>query len=126
MKTRNLCAEDVVEFLKQIAQLNAGKIIVIRDRWSAYRKAMRLLGEQLPDRFEAEWLPAYAPDLNPIEFVWSKAKYADMANFVPENISALQETLSNNLSAYSSQPLLLKNFFLHTHLQPFVSIRKDQ
>ena len=31
-----------------------------------------------------EWLPAYAPDLNPVEPAWSHTKYGDLANYVPE------------------------------------------
>lgn len=126
MKTHNLCAEDIIDFLKPIAQAYSGKIIVILDRWSAHRKAMRLLVEQLPGKFEAEWLPAYAPDLNPVELVWNKAKYADMANFIPENINQLQKTIHDHLSSYATIQSLLIGFFCHTHLEPFVSLRKDQ
>jgi len=126
MKVHNLCADDVVEFLKQIAQVYSGKITVILDRWSAHRKAMRLLVEQLPGKFEAEWLPAYAPDLNPVELVWSKAKYGDMANFIPEDLAELQETVNENLSSYATKRSLLEGFFRHTNLDPFFSHGKDQ
>jgi transposase len=126
MKIHNLCAEDIVEFLKPIALLFPGKIIVVLDRWSAHRKAMRLLAEQLPNKFEPEWLPAYAPDLNPVELVWSQAKYAEMANYIPENIEALQSVVSNNLSSYATRHQLLEAFFNHTALEPFFSTRKDQ
>jgi len=126
MKIHNLRADDVVDFLKQIAQTCSGKIIVILDRWSAHRKAMRLLGEQFPGKFEAEWLPAYAPDLNPVELVWSKAKYGDMANFIPENLVELQETVKDHLSRYATKQSLLEGFLHHTNLDPFVSHGKDQ
>ena len=33
-----------------------------------------------------ERLPAYAPDLNPVEAVWSWLKYGQLANFVPDGV----------------------------------------
>lgn len=126
MKMHNLRAEDIIAFLTQIAQFYSGKIIVILDRWSAHRKAMRLLAEQFPGKFELEWLPAYAPDLNPVELVWSKAKYGDMANLIPENLAALQDTVQEHLANYATIQPLLAGFFRHTNLEPFASHGKDQ
>ena len=34
-------------------------------------------------RLDVEWLPAYAPDLNPVEQVWNRCKYTDLANHIP-------------------------------------------
>lgn len=43
----------------------------------------------------ASWLtvfrfPAYAPELNPQEFVWSAVKRKDMGNYCPETITCLR------------------------------------
>ena len=35
-----------------------------------------------------EWLPAYAPDLNPVEAMWSCTKYGDLANYTPDDLWA--------------------------------------
>jgi len=125
-KVHNLCAEHVVDFLGQIAQAYSGKIIVVLDLWSTHRKAMRLLALGLPGKFEAERLPAYAPDLNPVELVWSGAKYADMANSIPEGALDLQKAVRANLSNYAIQHTLLEGFLRHTKLQPFCSHGEDQ
>jgi len=42
------------------------------------------------DWFEVERLPGYAPDLNPVEMIWDHTKYADLANFFPENLQHLE------------------------------------
>ena len=48
--------------------------------------AHRSAAKRLPAvGFEIEWLPAYDPDLNPTEALRSRTKYADMANFVPDD-----------------------------------------
>jgi transposase len=39
---------------------------------------------------EFEWLPAYAPELNPVEARWSNTKYSDLANFVPDDTPHLK------------------------------------
>ena len=43
--------------------------------------AHRLL-QRFPNRVQIEWLPAYAPDLNPVEQVWNRTKYTDLANYI--------------------------------------------
>jgi len=46
-----------------------------------------------PDWFETEWLPAYAPELNPAEMLWNHTKYADLANFIPEDVNDLHQSV---------------------------------
>ncbi|WP_162271832.1 transposase [Gemmata sp. SH-PL17] len=36
-------------------------------------------------RVHLERLPPYAPELNPVELVWSWLKYAQLSNFVPRD-----------------------------------------
>ena len=46
---------------------------------SADRKAVRLLQQAHPDWFEVHWLPAYAPELNPVEMVWNRNANCEVA-----------------------------------------------
>ncbi|MBU0719532.1 MAG: transposase, partial [Planctomycetes bacterium] len=56
---------------------------LVMDRWQVHRAgALRLL-RSFPKRVEIEWLPAYAPDLNPVEQIWNRTKYTDLANYIP-------------------------------------------
>ena len=47
------------------------KFILVMDRYSSHRKAVRLLQKAGVDWFEVEWLPSYAPELNPVEMLWN-------------------------------------------------------
>ena len=38
------------------------------------------------DWLEIEWLPGYAPDLNPTEAVWNNIKGRELANFCADQI----------------------------------------
>jgi transposase len=61
-------------------------------------------------RIVVEWLPAYAPDLNPVEPVWSHTKYADLANFAPDDLAALEGAVVGSLTATRGQRSLLAAF----------------
>jgi transposase len=58
-------------------------------------------------RIVVEWLPAYAPDLNPVEPVWSHTKYADLANFAPDNLDTLEDAVFSSLADTRGQRALL-------------------
>ena len=81
------------------------------DRFSAHRKAVRMLQAQHPDWFEVEWLPAYVPDLDPVEMVWNHTKYADLANFIPDDVHHLYRAVTDSLKGTGRDPILLQSFF---------------
>jgi len=76
---QNIRFDAVITFLGLVHQHVKKKFILVLGRHSAHRKAVRLLQEQHPDWIEVVWLPADAPDLNPVEMVWNHSKYGDLA-----------------------------------------------
>jgi transposase len=82
--TENIRTPHVVSFLGQLhRQLHRHlrrPCLLVWDRWNVHRSASRWFEDRHPDWFEFEWLPAYAPELNPVEQVWNHAKYARLAN----------------------------------------------
>lgn len=82
------------------------------DRWSVHKAKTlcRYLGAHA-EKVRVEWLPAYAPDLNPVEQVWNHSKYADLANLAPEDIEELERLVSASISSTRSQTPLLRSFF---------------
>jgi hypothetical protein len=76
-----------------------GRVILIWDRWSGHRgAAIRALQAAHP-RLELHFLPAYAPELNPVEHLWSHIKWGELCNFAPRDVADLDATV---------QPLLHK------------------
>ena len=92
-------------------------MIVILDRWSAHRKAIRLLHEANVDWLQVEWLPAYAPELNPVEMLWNHTKYGDLANYLPEDKMALHQSITTSIQNAGKNPDLLHSFIRYTHLE---------
>lgn len=113
----NIRAEQVMAFLTLLHRWLGRKLIVVLDRLSAHRKAIRLLQAAHPDWLEVEWLPPYAPDLNPVEMVWNHTKYGALANFIPNDLDDLYQAVTCSLSKARSQPELLRSFFRRPRLE---------
>ena len=111
-------AEMVVKFLRELRKHLRGKVIVVWDGGSNHKGPLiRALCARHP-RPHLERLPAYAPDLNPVEQLWSYVKYARLPNFVPESLSPLDHTLRGELPAVGQTPSLLKALW-HGSKLPF-------
>jgi transposase len=113
----NIRFAEVMAFLSLLHRHLRRKFILVLDRYNAHRKAVRLLQAEHPDWFEVEWLPAYAPDLNPVEMVWNRTKYADLANFIPEDVHHLHQAVTTSLESTRAQSNLLRSFFRRPGLE---------
>ena len=82
----NIRTPHVLDFLSDLRRHLRRRAILIWDLWSVHRSAARQITETHPDWFDIEWLPAYAPDLNPVEHVWNHTKYGDLANFLADDL----------------------------------------
>ena len=88
VQRRNVRAPDLIRYLRALHQQHRGPLIVVLDRLNAHRSAVRRLQERGASWLTVEWLPAYAPELNPVEALWSHAKYSALANFAPDDLAA--------------------------------------
>ena len=86
-------SEDFVHCLRHILRLFRGPVIVLWDRLSAHRsKAVQALLAKHP-RLSIELLPPYAPELNPVDHLWSLMKRGDGANHSAQDMAELEETV---------------------------------
>lgn len=115
--SQNIHSEEVVVFLKHLHRHLGRKFIVVLDRYSVHRKGVRVLREEHPDWFDVEWLPAYAPDLNPVQGIWGHTKYADLANFIPEDVDELYDAVTTSIGDVRSDGDLPRSFFEHAQLK---------
>ena len=76
-------------------------------RWLCRPSPIRA-GDQ---RFRIEWLPPYAPDLNPVEHVWNHTKYGDLANYIPDDLPDLELDINWSINQPRRRPKLLRSFF---------------
>jgi len=109
----NIQTDDFETFVWTIIRHLGRPIILVMDRWSVHRAAARRLQARLGDRIEIEWLPAYAPELNPAEQVWKHTKYDDLPNFIPEDVLQLGRAVADSIRHTRDDQSLLRSFFEH-------------
>lgn len=106
----NITTAEAVQFIRWVQRSLGRRILLVWDRWNVHRSATRRLLERGAERVQVEWLPAYAPELNPAEHVWNHAKYTDLANFLPDDVRHLEEAVDESLEAMPHRPNLLRSF----------------
>lgn len=112
-------AAAVVAFLEGLLRHLRGKVVVVWDGGSNHKGPLvRDLLSRYP-RLHLERLPAYAPDLNPVEFLWGHLKYGLMANFVPRDARDLDRVVSAHLGRLEGQPAMIKSLWRGSKL-PFL------
>ena len=116
MYRHNIRAPQVEDFIRRQVERHR-RVVLILDRWNAHRTAVRRLQAAFGRRLHVEWLPAYAPDLNPAEQIWNHAKHADLANFSPDGIAHLARRVGLSFHCQSRRTHLLYSFFKTARLR---------
>jgi transposase len=113
----NVDAGAVLTMLRNLRRRHPGGFLLVLDRWSVHRSAVRQFLARGRGRVEVEWLPAYAPELNPVEHVWGRTKYTDLANFVPDQAEHLRREVEASLVKTRGRQATLRSFFAHAKLK---------
>src|SRR4051812_35337358 len=81
----------IVEFLKALSATIGKKVLIIWDRLQAHRsRLVREYVEQQRGTIALEYLPAYAPELNPVECIWGYLNSHAMPNFCARDLTDLK------------------------------------
>lgn len=103
---------DFIDLLKDIKkEMRNKKLLLIWDRLPAHRS--RAVAKHIDS--QALWLrvehyPGYAPELNPVEFMWSSMKGKDLAQVPPRGLKHLKGIARKSARRIRSNPSLLKGF----------------
>lgn len=110
--------QKTAQFLRKLLAEFEGPVIVVWDRGNMHRGPfIREVLEQFP-RLSLEQLPAYCPDLNPIEWFWSWIKYCELVNFCPRDLPHLSSAVVNALLRGAENVTLQENFVRAAGLTP--------
>ena len=112
----NIRTQAAVSFVKQLRRQLGRPLIVVWDRWPVHRSAAKQIEKSRAKCIEFEWLPAYAPELNPVEPRWSHTKYSQLANFVPDDTPQLKRSVRSALKRQSRDHPLKRSFFKSARL----------
>ena len=115
--TDNIRTAEAVAFIRALRKSLRGPLIIVWDRWSVHRAAAKQVLASRLRNIEFEWLPAYAPELNPVEARWSHTKLGDLANFVPDDTPQLKQAVRKSLKNQATDHRIKSSFFKTAKLQ---------
>jgi transposase len=110
--TGKLDAEAFVVFLQNFMEGRSRKVFLIVDGHPAHKaKVVKTYVQSLGGRLELHFLPPYAPDLNPDEFVWSHMKANGVSKKPLKQNESLQKRIEEDLNAIQQNRQLVRSFF---------------
>jgi transposase len=111
----NVNAARAMDFLKHLQRQLRTPIVLIWDSFQAHKG--ELLNEcVLPRSAHLEYLPPYAPELNPVEYLWAWLKTNPLANDPSIDLDVLAHRTRRAAFSAQRQPDLLRAFLQHTGL----------
>ena len=107
----------VVEFLKALHKTIGGRLLIVWDRLQAHRsRLVKEYLESLGAQIALEYLPAYAPELNPVEYIWGYLKHHAMPNFCARDLSDHKRRASRSLRSMQRRATLVTAFWQQAEL----------
>ena len=124
-KVYTLARQESLNGLHSIALLehllrHAGeRLLVIWDRSPIHRRAevQTFVAGVGATKLRVEFLPAYAPDLNPVEWLWRQLKQVEMRNLVCLDLEELHEQYHLAVSRVRQKPKTVQAFFASAGLE---------
>jgi transposase len=107
-----------IVFLGRLLRSTTGKIYLIVDRLKAHEKAKTegwVADHQ--DRLELVWLPRYAPELNPEEYLNQDLKGSVNAEGLPDHQGELRSRIQRFMRRLVHLPERVRNYFQHPCVQ---------
>ena len=108
-----------MEFLIELHRhLDGDKVTLIWDGLPSHRSnAMQAFIKSQRAWLVVERLPAYAPDLNPVEQVWGNLKGGELANLCPNTIDEAEDMVDQGLCPIGNDTKLAFSFLQHCGLE---------
>lgn len=108
----------VVDFLTSLkAEVRPGPLVLLWDGLPAHRsKVVKEHIEVQSDWLTVVRLPAYAPELNPVEYLWSALKGKDLANFCADTIDQVADKLQAGADRIADDAAILHGLLVGSSL----------
>jgi transposase len=107
----------VIDFLQALVRHLATPLLLVWDRLPAHRSHLvRDFLQSLDGWIEWEYLPTYAPELNPVEYIWAYWKQHELPNVCPKDYWQLGEAARRTLRRMRRRPRLIMAFWKQASL----------
>ena len=112
----------VIAFLRSLRRHLREPALLVWDRLSAHiAKPTRQHLDRQRHWLDVEWLPPYAPELNPVEYLWNHLDRTDLANFAPDDLGELAVQVQRGARRVRRKTDLTFAFLKHSALYPDLS-----
>jgi transposase len=110
--------DSLIQMLGELRRFLGGEKATLRwDGLPAHRsRAMRAWLTTQRSWLVAERLPAYAPELNPVEGLWSSLKAIELANLTSPTLAEVIDQAHRGIERVRQTPHLAYSFLRHTGL----------
>lgn len=117
LRGRSVTQEDLITHLRRLRRTLRTPLVVVLDNLAQHKgRDLKAWCRKVGD-VHLEYLPPYAPELNPIEGVWSHGKCVTAAGRIVDDVAGLEALAQEALTAAHEQRLL-RGFIKGTKL-PF-------
>jgi len=109
----------VIAFLRSLRRHVQAPVLLVWDRLPAH--VSRLTGNWIASQrhwLDIEWLPPYAPELNPVEYLWGHLDSTHLANFVSDDLAELEAQVRRGVRQVRRKDDLAFAFLRHSGLYP--------
>jgi transposase len=112
MYAQRLNATGFIELLGKFMHRRKRPVFLVLDGHPAHiAQSVARYVQSLKGRLELHFLPGYAPELNPDEFVWNHLKRQGVSKKPLRRNESLRERVRADLSEIQSRPALVRSFF---------------
>jgi len=102
-----------IQFLCDFMKRRRKPVYMVLDSLPAHKaKSVKAYVTSLKGRLELHFLPTYAPDTNPDEFVWSHLKQNGTSKRPLRTDESLKARVTADLAAIQRNPYLVRSFFM--------------
>lgn len=110
--TDRLNATRFLKLLRNFMRRRRSPVFLVLDGHPAHTaKAVAQYVQGLSGRLEVHFLPGYAPELNPDEFVWNHLKRQGVSKKPLRQAESLRGRVQSDLAQIKSRPALVRSFF---------------
>jgi hypothetical protein len=111
--------DTLIEVLDQLGTFYSGqRVVLIWDGLSAHwsHRMRAWLDSQRDWLLRVERLPAYAPELNPVEYLWANLKDVELANRLTTTLVEVADATEQGIQRVCKHEDLVLGFLAHTGL----------
>ena len=109
--------EQVVEFLKALRAHYRRPLLILWDGARPHRsRLVRDYADSTEGDLQIRFLPPYAPELNPVEYLWAWLKRHALANFCPDTLAELQHTARAKLKSGQRRSAIIASCWAQAEL----------